>query len=335
MKTAKKRWGMALGMAIALMAGGIGGARAATQFWMLQNVTFADGGTATGSFGFDDVTDTLTDWNIRVQGGSGHLPFTFVPGNSTPVAGGIAISGGGFVYYFEFLANDMTSAARSLFLSVAADLDGTPASQVLYLVDPISGAHYSYDRAPLTDRNVVGGSLVLVPFPPPVGLVDVIEFYHAGFDHYFVSADPVEINALDTGYFTGWTRTGYQFKAYATGSSAGPSQNPVCRYYGLPSAGLDSHFYSASSVECWEVNEYYGTEWQIESDNVFQIDLPNTTTGACPGGTLPVYRVFNHRKDANHRYTTSATVRAQMETAGWIREGYGPDATIMCAVASP
>ena len=322
-------------MAVVLLAGGVGGARAATQFWMLQNVTFADGGTATGSFGFDDVTDTLTDWNIRVQGGSGHLPFTFVPGNSTPVAGGVGISGGGFVYFFEFLANDGTAASRDLFFSVAADLDGTPAAQSLYLVDPVSGYHYSYDRAPLTDRNIVAGSLVLVPFPPPVGLVDVIEFYHAAFNHYFMSADPAEINALDTGYFTGWARTGYQFKAYATGSSAGPSQNPVCRYYGLPSAGIDSHFYSASSVECWEVNQYYGTEWQIESDNVFQIDLPNTTTGACPAGTIPVYRVFNGHHDANHRYMTSRSVRAQMEALGWIREGYGPDATIMCAVASP
>ena len=333
MKLATKRWKSVLGTAMALLACGVGDGRAATQFWMLQDVTLADGGTVTGSFGFDDVTDTVTDWNIRVQGGSGHLPFTFVPGNSTPTAGGVAISGGGFVYFFEFLANDATSASRDLFLSVPADLDGTPTSQSLYLVDPVSGFHYSYDRSPLSDRNMVTGSLVLVPFPPAVGLVDVIEFYHAGFDHYFVSADPVEINALDTGYFAGWTRTGQQFQAYATGSSAGPAQNPVCRYYGLPSAGLDSHFYSASSVECWEVNQYYGTEWQIESDNVFQIDLPNSTTGACPGGTVPVYRVFNKRPDANHRYTTSAAIRAQMEAQGWIREGYGPDATIMCAVS--
>ena len=334
MKMATKHWGMALGMAVALLAGGVGDARAATRFWVLQDVMLADGGTVTGSFGYDDVTSTLTDWNIRVQGGSGHLPFTFVPGNSTPTAGGAGISGGGFVYFFEFLANDMTPASRDLFFSVASDLDGTPASQPLYLVDPVTGYHYSYDRRPaFGDRNVVTGSLVLVPFPAPVGLVDVIEFYHAGFDHYFMSADPIEINALDTGYFTGWTRTGHQFKAYAAGSSAGPTMNPVCRYYGLPSAGLDSHFYSASSVECWEVNQFYGTEWQIENDNVFQIDLPNTTTGACPAGTVPVYRVFNQRPDANHRYTTSTAVRAQMEAAGWIREGYGPNATIMCATS--
>jgi Repeat of unknown function (DUF5648) len=334
MRVTVQRWGVALGMAVALLGGGVGEARAATQFWMLQNVTLADGGTVTGSFGYDDVSLTLTDWNIRVQGGSGYLPFTFVPGNSAPNRGGVGISGGGFVYFFEFLANDGAPSTRDLFLSVASDLDGTPTSQPLYLVDPVTGVHYSYDRrAGISDRNVVTGALVLVPFPPPVGLVDVIEFHHAGFDHYFMSADPPEINALDTGYFTGWARTGQQFQAYATGSSAGPTMNPVCRYYGLPSAGLDSHFYSASSVECWEVNEYYGTEWQIESDNVFQIDLPNATTGACPGGTIPVYRVFNHRPDANHRYTTSTVIRSQMEAAGWIREGYGPDATIMCATS--
>ena len=120
---------------------------------------------------------------------------------------------------------------------------------------------------------------------------------------------------------------------FRSGSGGPLGRLPFCRYYGLPSAGLDSHFYSASALECWQVNAYYGTEWQIESDNVFQIALPNTTTGACPGGTTPVYRLFNHRADANHRFTTSTVIRAQMEAAGWIREGYGPNATIMCAIA--
>ena len=59
---------------------------------------------------------------------------------------------------------------------------------------------------------------------------------------------------------------------------------PVCRFYGLPSAGLDSHFYSASPAECFEVDERFGAEWQIESDNVFQVDLPDTVTGVCAGG---------------------------------------------------
>ncbi len=335
MKQSAKRWGWVPAIAFALLAGGVDDARAVTRFWALQGVVTAEEGRkVTGSFGYDDATNTVSSWNIRIEGGTGFLPFTYVPGNGTASSGFFFGASSNFGYAFH-APGAGTPVERTLILAAPGVLDGSSASVVLAAYDPVSSGYFSAECGGQVYgcRGIASGSLVLVPFPPPVGLVDVIEFYHAGFDHYFMSADPPEINALDTGYFAGWARTGQQFQAYATGSSAGPTMNPVCRYYGLPSAGLDSHFYSASSVECWEVNEYYGTEWQIESDNVFQIDLPNATTGACPGGTIPVYRVFNHRADANHRYTTSTVIRAQMEAAGWIREGYGPNATIMCATS--
>ena len=44
-----------------------------------------------------------------------------------------------------------------------------------------------------------------------------------------------------------------------------------------------------------------------------------------------MYRVLNGRRDANHRYVTSPAIRATMLAAGWIAEGYGPDAVAMCA----
>jgi hypothetical protein len=44
-----------------------------------------------------------------------------------------------------------------------------------------------------------------------------------------------------------------------------------------------------------------------------------------------VYRAFNNRADANHRYTTSRDVRDQMVMMGYTAEGYGDDAVIMCA----
>jgi len=69
-----------------------------------------------------------------------------------------------------------------------------------------------------------------------------------------------------------------------------------------------------------------------KSDNAFQINLPEKTTGACPVGTIPVYRLWNQRADSNHRYTTSAATKTQMIAAGYAAEGYGADGVAMCAM---
>ena len=68
-----------------------------------------------------------------------------------------------------------------------------------------------------------------------------------------------------------------------------------------------------------------------EASDVFHVALPDTTTGACPAGTTPVYRLWNARADSNHRYTIDATVRAEMLAKGYIPEGYGPLGVAMCA----
>ena len=159
--------------------------------------------------------------------------------------------------------------------------------------------------------------------------VDVVEFYNAGRDHYFMSAAPSEITDLDTGVHPGWMRTGLSFKGYAA-AVAGAS--PVCRFY-IPPANGDSHFYSASPAECADVRTRFPA-FAFEAPDVFHVALPDLATGACVAGTVPVYRVWDNRADTNHRYTTSVAVRQQMLAAGWIAEGYGPDQVIMCA-ASP
>lgn len=175
-----------------------------------------------------------------------------------------------------------------------------------------------------TDGNVALLTSYYIPATPPVvETATAIEFYHAAFDHYFVSANPDEIRALDTGYFAGWSRTGYTFKVIAANSPTPAGASPVCRFYGDPNAGLDSHFYSASPAECGAVDANF-PEWIFESDNVFQVYLPNTQTGACPAGTTPLYRVFNRRSDANHRYTTVPAVVDEMVSKGGVAEGYGP-----------
>jgi len=62
------------------------------------------------------------------------------------------------------------------------------------------------------------------------------------------------------------------------------------------------------------------------------MELPDPVTGACPGDDIPVYRVFNQRVDANHRYSTSVAVRDQMVARGGVAEGYGPNAVALCAL---
>jgi PKD repeat protein len=163
--------------------------------------------------------------------------------------------------------------------------------------------------------------------------VQVVEYYHSGLDHYFVTADPTEISALDAARFKGWARTGYEFTAYS-GPLPVNGMNPVCRLYGRPQAGLDSHFYSAAPDECADVLNKFASSWILESASAFQVLMPDRGTGACSGGAVPVYRVFNNRSDANHRYTTDQIIRNAMVVRGYISEGYGADNVAFCALAA-
>ena len=162
---------------------------------------------------------------------------------------------------------------------------------------------------------------------PPPAIATVIEFYNAALDHYFISSLQPDIQALDSQVIPGWARTGLSFNAYPT-AVAGAS--PVCRFY-IPPAEGDSHFFSASPGECAQVAQAYPM-FKLESPDAMYIDLPDPATGACPAGTVPVYRVWNARADTNHRYLTDRTLRDQMvASGGYVAEGYGPDKVIMCA----
>jgi serine protease len=158
--------------------------------------------------------------------------------------------------------------------------------------------------------------------------VPVVEYYWAARDHYFMTAIPAEIAALDAGTFGGWVRTGLSFNAYARPSGFA---SRVCRFY-IPPAYGDSHVYSASPEECAATQVKFPV-LNEESTSVFYIALPDLNTGVCPAGTVPVYRLYNNRADTNHRFTTSLDIRSQMIAKGYIPEGYGPNAVAMCAAS--
>jgi len=179
----------------------------------------------------------------------------------------------------------------------------------------------------------------------------VVEYYYAGLDDYFITADPAEIQGLDNGAHPGWVRTGLTFLAYSDGSVAPAGAQPVCRFYLLPQYGA-SHFYSADPAECAATAVKFAGSWAEESAALFYIQVPNQTTGACPANTRPVYRFVNRTNQVHHRYTAEQDVRNCMYygfnsatdkdidcsayVGSWLEEGYGvaPDAAVMCSPAS-
>ena len=225
-------------------------------------------------------------------------------------------------------------------------------------VDFAEGANVlTYAALPTDGVNALvrSGPLTLVPAPNiavnfagqrasvPARAVTVVEFYNEGLDHYFMSPLAADIDALDTGFFTGWSRTGYDFEAFATAQAAGAGANPVCRFYIPPQHG-DSHFFSASPQECAEVRAKVATDpnysgYIEETSSAFYIAIPDPSTGACPPAALApalnptgVFRLWNGRADSNHRYATEPDVRAQMVARGYVAEGYGPLGVAMCTV---
>lgn len=158
------------------------------------------------------------------------------------------------------------------------------------------------------------------PAQPPA-----IEYHHAGFDHYFITAAPQEAAMLDAGSLAGWRRTGERFSVFALSDSTAAQ---VCRFFSTAFAPKSSHFYTAAASECEAVKN--NPNWQYEG-LVFAMALASPA-GTCPVATQALYRLYNNGQGGapNHRYTTSPTVRASMLAQGWVAEGYGETGVIAC-----
>lgn len=169
-----------------------------------------------------------------------------------------------------------------------------------------------------------GGPGLLTTPPPSASSINLIEYYHEAFDHYFITYAADEIAKLDNGTFKGWVRTGLSFMAFAT-TQGGTSA--VCRIYIPPGKG-DGHFFGRDANECGGTMAKNPT-FILESSTFFYLYPP--ALGNCATGQVPVYRVFSNRVDANHRYTTNRAVRDQMVSKGWLAEGDGADIVVMCA----
>ena len=168
--------------------------------------------------------------------------------------------------------------------------------------------------------------------------VTLIEYQNSLLNHYFMTIEGAEAMAIDRGAAgPGWSRTGQTFVTFADIQATTLREAPVCRFYGTPGRGPNSHFFTADSAECSLVKNDPG--WSFESPDVFTITTPNTrrlppgpsttlTEKFCDRG-VPVYRLYNNRfayNDSNHRYVTDLALYEEMKSQGWMPEG-----VMMCA----
>jgi serine protease len=181
----------------------------------------------------------------------------------------------------------------------------------------------------MLDAGAAVGSIIPGGTPPP-NTFRVVEFYRADLDHYFITADPAEVHFIDTFLGGIFQRTGLYFYAYLNPDLAPKDAQSVCRFYASAAVQINSHYYSASIDECLYVLFNWGGIWELETATAFYIQVPDAN-GNCPAKTLPVYRFFDNRRDANHRYSVDLSVRRQMVNKAWAPEGFGPNSVAFCS----
>ena len=155
---------------------------------------------------------------------------------------------------------------------------------------------------------------------PAFASMPIVEFFNTQLDHYFITAGVGEIVGVDKGGAgLGWERAGLGFRAFTPETGIPCAAQPVCRFYGTPGCGPNSHFYTASVSECAAVKKDAG--WTYEGV-AFYVFVP--TTGQCAAGQQPVYRAYNNRfaqNDSNHRYATELPLLQAMKAQGCTVEG--------------
>ena len=155
--------------------------------------------------------------------------------------------------------------------------------------------------------------------PETAPMIDVVEFYNRRDGQYFITADAGEISLLDDGGLgPDWSRTGASFRAWPR-DAAETGVLPVCRFFGTPGFGPESHFYTSYGNECAIVRN--DPHW-IEEGVTFRARLP--AAGACAAGDVTVSRLWRPGATvtaSRHRYVVDSATAAAMQAAGWELEG--------------
>ena len=136
-------------------------ANATPLTWTLNDVAFADLGTATGSFVFDADTNIVNSWSISVAGGDSNTfpAFTYEP-DGNQFAG--AFSGPPDDQYFSFNDSPTLGSNRLIRIDPSELLTNSGGIVDLVLTDT-NFAVECFDCSPA--RAIISGSISAVPLP--------------------------------------------------------------------------------------------------------------------------------------------------------------------------
>ena len=170
-------------------------------------------------------------------------------------------------------------------------------------------------RAVATIFAALFAMLAIFAYPAAAETVRAVEYFHPAFEHYFVTSNPAEIAALDSGAVKGWFRTGQR---YRVDDAPAAGLVPVCRFF-TAFAGKASHFFTASTAECEQLKA--GAAWSYEGVE-FYARVPDAQ-GNCGADSAAVHRLYNAGRGGapNHAYTADVSKKNTLAGAGWVAEG--------------
>jgi glucose/arabinose dehydrogenase len=238
---------------------------------------------------------------------------TYEHNEGCSVTGGVVYRGRavpamhGRYLYGDFCSGRMWTTSR--------DRDGAWRTEVLLDTGHQIGTFGEDSAGEVYWSDLRSGRIYKLVAPPSAPVA--VEYFNASLGHYFVTAFAEEAAALDAGAFAGaWTRTGFGFAvAPATDTSA----VDVCRLFGTPDVGPNTHFYTGNASECASLR--VNPLWTFEG-MAFRTHMP--LNDACPPSLRPVYRLYNNPATlaaVNHRFTTDGATYAAMRAQGWTGEG--------------
>ena len=176
------------------------------------------------------------------------------------------------------------------------------------------------ERSPKVAASAAFGIAALAIALPAAALeptAHVVEFYNASLNHYFITAFPEEAAMLDAGTaVTGWARTGVAWNAWQ-GAGESATAVPVCRFFGTPGVGPNSHFYTAERRGVRDGQDK--PELDLRGDRVLH---RRAARRRLRDGTEPVYRSFYPGatvSESNHRFLPDLTMHQKMAAASTAR----------------